>query len=205
MNPNGSVTTTRAMVVSPGAVMTGPGTSYETIEQVPQNSTIALDGCLASNDWCQVNYGGKQGWISARDIQVMQGGQAYAVAQAPSNVQIQTLHYDKQKETRNAGAGAIAGAATGAAIGGPVGAAAGAVVGAASGLIATGPDKEVTTYVTAHPVAPVQYQGNIATGVAVPESVMLTPVPHSKLAYFYADGQPVVVNPQNRTIVKVLN
>ncbi|WP_102224667.1 DUF1236 domain-containing protein [Acidimangrovimonas sediminis] len=207
VNGDGSVTTTRtqAMVVSRGTVMTGPGTRYETVEQVPQNTTIALDGCLASNDWCQVNYGGKTGWISARDIQVMQGNQAYAVAQAPETMRIQTLHYDKEKQTRNASAGLLAGAATGAAVGGPVGAAAGAVVGAASGLIATGPDKEVTTYVTAHPVAPVQYRGDIRTGVVVPDSVALTPVPHSKLSYFYADGQPVVVNPHNRTIVKVVN
>ncbi|GHE00426.1 hypothetical protein GCM10008024_11880 [Allgaiera indica] len=208
VNNDGSVTTTtttRAMVVSPSVIMAGPGTTYTQIESVPSNADLALQGCLASNDWCEVSYGGKTGWVSAQNIQVVSDGQAYAVGQAPSKVQIETLHYNKKRVRNDAAAGAMAGAVTGAAVGGPVGAAVGGLVGAATGAIATGPDKTVTTYITEHPVPAAQISGTIREGVEIPSGVALTPVPQSNYAYFYADGRPVVVNPQTRTVVRVIH
>lgn len=207
INKNGTVTTTRTKVtmVQPGIVMSGPGADYDTLAQVPTSADVALEGCLASHDWCQVDYGGQTGWIKGQDIQVISNGQAYALADAPSTVQVKTVHYDKKKVRADATAGAVAGAATGAAIGGPVGAAVGGIVGAAGGVAVTHPDKKVTTYVTGHPVPAVTLQGDMRTGVVIPDSVTLTPVPNSKFAYVYDDGTPVIVNPQNRTVVKILN
>lgn len=208
VSEDGSVTTTtttRAMVVNPSVIMTGPGTTYTQLETVPSNADLALQGCLASNDWCEVSYGGQTGWVSAQNIQVMSDGQAYAVGQAPSKVRIETLQYNKKRVRNDAAAGAMAGAVTGAAVGGPVGAAVGGLVGAATGALATGPDKTVTTYITQHPVPAAQITGTIREGVEVPSSVILTPVPQSNYSYFYDNGRPVVVNPQTRTVVRVIH
>lgn len=211
--PDGTTktTTTKVMIVNPGTIMTGPGTSYEQLAQVPANADMSLDGCLATHDWCQVTYGGKTGWVSAQDLQVMSNGQAYAVAQAPDSVQMKTVEYDKSKVGRNAAAGAVAGIAAGAAVAGPIGAAVGAAaavggaIGAATGAIATAPDKTVTTYITSHPVPATEVEGTIKEGVVIPQTVTLTPVPNSNFAYFYAGNDPVIVNPQNRTVVRVMN
>lgn len=207
IDKNGVVTTTRTQVtmVQPGAVMAGPGTGYDLIAKVPSSADVALDGCLATHDWCQVNIGGKTGWIQAQDIRVMSDGQAYALADAPSTVQVRTLQYDKKKVRADATAGAVAGAATGAAVAGPVGAAVGGLVGAAGGVLATHPDQKVTTYVTGHPVPTITLQGDVRTGVVIPDGVTLTPVPDSKFAYVYDGGTPIIVNPRNRTVVKILN
>ncbi|MEI4470400.1 DUF1236 domain-containing protein [Frigidibacter sp. MR17.24] len=116
-----------------------------------------------------------------------------------------TTTTDNSAKETGAAAGFVGGAATGAAVGGPVGAGIGAVVGAVGGSLAT-PSTEVTTYVQKNPVPPVMIDGGVRTGVVVPDTVTLTPVPEAtQYSYIYVDGQPVLVDSSNRTVVRVVN
>ncbi|MBI1219427.1 MAG: DUF1236 domain-containing protein [Rhodobacteraceae bacterium] len=204
MAPAAFAQTAQATIVTNGPLLQGPGTQYTIIGQPPVNSPVMVQGCLASNDWCEVEMNGQTGWMSAADLGVTTGSGQVLLSQPNSETSVSTLTYDQRKVNHHAAGGALAGAAVGAAVGGPVGAAVGAVVGAAGGAATTAPDRKVTTYVTQNPVAPVTVPGNVAVGTVVPNSVTLTPVPDSRYSYMYLDGQPVVVENQSRTVVRIL-
>ncbi|MBT9382399.1 DUF1236 domain-containing protein [Pseudooceanicola sp. CBS1P-1] len=118
-----------------------------------------------------------------------------------------TKHDNMAEKKDNATAGMVAGAATGAAVGGPVGAVVGAAIGAWTGNELTPEQKEVVTYAEAHPVHTVTIPGEVRTGVVVPDTVALTPVPDQpQYAYVYdQQQQPVIVDSQDRTIVHVVD
>ncbi|WP_164871736.1 DUF1236 domain-containing protein [Solirhodobacter olei] len=195
---------TQATVVTNGAVLAGPGAHYTVMEQVPANSAINVQGCLANGDWCEVETNGQTGWMQSSDLGVTTSTGQVMLSQPTSETQISTVTFDKKKVDRHAAGGAVAGAAVGAAVGGPVGAVVGAAVGAVGGAAATAPDKQVTTYVTANPVNPVTIQGNLHVGMVVPGTITLTPVPSSRYSYIYVNGHPVVVDNQSRTVVRIL-
>ncbi|TGN35726.1 DUF1236 domain-containing protein, partial [Paracoccus liaowanqingii] len=97
------------------------------------------------------------------------------------------------------------GAAMGALIAGPVGALAGAAIGSVAGAEANAePTTEVTTYVTSNTVEPVYLDGEVVIGAGVPDEVTLYEVPEQP-AYRYAqiNGQTVLINPENRTVMYI--
>ncbi|CAD7051129.1 hypothetical protein REJC140_01686 [Pseudorhizobium endolithicum] len=103
--------------------------------------------------------------------------------------------------------GAAGGAVTGAIVGGPVGAAVGGIAGAALGTAIDPPPQEVIRYVETQPApsASVVVEEEIVVGKPVPEAVVLTPVPdHETYAYAVVNEQRVIVDPQTRTVVQVI-
>ncbi|WP_117195973.1 DUF1236 domain-containing protein [Rhizobium terrae] len=103
--------------------------------------------------------------------------------------------------------GAAGGAVTGAIVGGPVGAAVGGVVGAVAGTAIDPPPQRVVSYVETAPApaSPVVVKEKIVVGKPIPQSVVLTPVPDSpKYAYAVVNEQRVIVDPQTRTVVQVV-
>jgi hypothetical protein len=104
--------------------------------------------------------------------------------------------------------GAAGGAVTGAIVGGPVGAAVGGAVGAIAGTTIDPPPEEVVTYVQGQPTAgaAVQIDGDVAVGAALPGTVTFVPVPqHETYAYTVVNGRRVIVDPQTRVVVQVLD
>ena len=104
--------------------------------------------------------------------------------------------------------GAAGGAVTGAIVGGPVGAAVGGVVGAIAGTAIDPPPREVVTYVEEQPVPaePVVVEHDIVVGKPMPETVVLTAVPQApQYAYAIVNEQRVIVDPQTRVIVQVVD
>lgn len=102
--------------------------------------------------------------------------------------------------------GAAGGAVTGAVVGGPVGAAIGGVTGAIVGG-AVGAPKEVVTYVQQQPdpSSDVVVQQKVVVGEALPESVVVTPVPQNpKYAYAVVNHERVIVQPETRKVVQVI-
>ncbi len=192
-----------ATVLSNSTVLTGPGAGYEVVGSMPANTSVSVDGCLATHDWCQVSTVDGAGWVRAQDLTVTENGTNYVVAEAPATLQVQTLTYDGKATKRNAAAGVIAGAATGA-LAGPVGAVAGAVVGGITGAAVT-PPKKVTTYVTQNPVTSISVDGDLKEGMVLPGTVQLTPVPDSSYSYVYVQNHPVLVDNGSRTVVRVIN
>jgi hypothetical protein len=113
----------------------------------------------------------------------------------------------QQSNGENAATGMVGGAATGAILGGPIGAGVGAVVGATLGGALTPPPPEVVTYVEQQPApASVVVQQPVVVGKPIPEAVMLTPLPENpRYAYAMVNEQRVIVEPQSRTVVQVIN
>ena len=103
--------------------------------------------------------------------------------------------------------GAAGGAVTGAVVGGPVGAAVGGVAGAIVGSAIDPPPQKVVTYVQEQPLPPSEavVQDRIVVGQALPETVVVTPVPEDP-AYAYAvvNHERVIVQPKTRKVVKII-
>ncbi|MBP2560771.1 hypothetical protein J2T08_001449 [Neorhizobium galegae] len=64
---------------------------------------------------------------------------------------------------------------------------------------------EVRTYVMEQKVPSVSYQGEIAVGAALPETVEVHTVDgYDDYAYTVVNDRRVIVNPQTRTVIQVL-
>ena len=102
--------------------------------------------------------------------------------------------------------GAAGGAVTGAIVGGPVGAAVGGVVGAIAGTAIDPPPQRVVTYVQQQPVQQsVVVEQPIVVGKPIPQDVVLMPVAEDpRFAYTVVNEQRVIVDPQTRTVVQVI-
>lgn len=110
----------------------------------------------------------------------------------------------------NATTGAAGGAVAGAVVGGPVGAAVGGVAGATVGAALT-PDEgtRVRQYVVTQRRPSVRVRDEVVVGYEVPSRVRLYPVPANvglTTQYDYAviNNQPVLVDPQSRQIVYIV-
>ena len=97
--------------------------------------------------------------------------------------------------------GAAGGAITGAIVGGPVG-----VAGAIAGTAIDPPPARVVTYVQQQPVQnSVVVEQPIVVGKPVPQEVVLMPVAEDpRYSYTIVNEQRVIVDPQTRTVVQVI-
>ncbi|MBB2970806.1 DUF1236 domain-containing protein [Mesorhizobium sp. RMAD-H1] len=60
----------------------------------------------------------------------------------------------------------------------------------------------VREYVIEHPVDPVVIEGEISEGYVVPEDIQLQPVPEApQYGYIYVNGEPVIVELDNRRVI----
>lgn len=113
-----------------------------------------------------------------------------------------------QTDPQTTGSGAVGGATTGAVaggiVGGPVGAAVGGLAGAALGdATEDALTPETRTYVIEHRVDSVTLD-NVAVDTVVPETIQLQPIPDTQYQYVYVDDQPVIVEPQTRKIIHIV-
>ena len=102
--------------------------------------------------------------------------------------------------------GAAGGAITGAIVGGPVGAAVGGVAGAIAGTAIDPPPARVVTYVQEQPVQnSVVVKQPIVVGKPVPQEIVLMPITEDpRYSYTIVNEQRVIVDPQTRTVVQVI-
>ncbi len=97
---------------------------------------------------------------------------------------------------------------SGAAVGGPVVAAVGGVTGAVAGTIIDPPPAKVVTYVreAPAPAAPVVVEEKVVVGHALPETVVVTPVPENpKYGYAIVNNERVIIEPSARKVIHVNN
>lgn len=65
---------------------------------------------------------------------------------------------------------------------------------------------EVRTYVMEQPIESVPYEGDIMVGRVLPEAVEVRPVDgYNDYAYTVVNERRVIVNPQTRTVIQVLD
>lgn len=100
--------------------------------------------------------------------------------------------------------GAVGGAAAGAVIGGPPGAIIGGTVGAAIGA-ANEPPPGVVTYVEREDVPSVRVEDEVVVGRPLPRTVKIYRVPRDRhYAYAVVNERRVIVDPDTRTVIKVV-
>ncbi|WP_276122478.1 DUF1236 domain-containing protein [Pararhizobium qamdonense] len=109
-------------------------------------------------------------------------------------------------DANSAVTGAAGGAVTGAIVGGPVGAAIGGAVGLVAGAAIDPPPERVVTYVQQQPVQnSVVVKQPIVIGKPVPQEVVLMPIAEDpRYSYTVVNEQRVIVDPQTRTVVQVI-
>lgn len=109
-------------------------------------------------------------------------------------------------DANSAVTGAAGGAVTGAIVGGPVGAAIGGAVGLVAGAAIDPPPERVVTYVQQQPVQnSVVVKQPIVIGKPVPQEVVLMPIAEDpRYSYTVVNDQRVIVDPQTRTVVQVI-
>ena len=69
---------------------------------------------------------------------------------------------------------------------------------------AVNPPDERLAYVRSNPVDPVYLEGEAVVGSQLPETVELQTIPDYEYRYVYVNGQPVLVDPNNREVVYVV-
>ena len=181
-------------------VRAGPGPTYEIVGVIGNKDTATLEGCTDSGSWCRVTVDGRSGWAYSQYLTADTGGETVVVTERRTEYPVVT--YEDE-----GGAGEVAGAATGAVAGALVGGPIGAAVGGAAGLVAgaaLNPPDERIEYVRSNPVDPVYLEGEAVVGAQVPETVELQTIPDYDYRYVYVNGQPVLVDPNNRQVVYVV-
>ncbi|WP_264213074.1 DUF1236 domain-containing protein [Leisingera thetidis] len=181
---------------------TGPGPQHEIVGVISADGAVDLQGCLEQSNWCKVSYEGAEGWAYGEYLTGTITDKYVPVVAKESPVAVETVTYERTGEN-DAALGAVGGAITGGLIAGPAGVIAGAVAGAAAGEAAV-PDEQVVTYVRTHATEPVYVQGEVVTGVIVPQEVQLAEIPESEYRYAYINGVPVLVEAENRTVIHVV-
>ncbi|HZH09857.1 MAG TPA: DUF1236 domain-containing protein [Microvirga sp.] len=112
--------------------------------------------------------------------------------------------------TSGTASGAAGGAVTGAIVGGPVGAAVGGVAGAAVGTALTADEStRVQSYVVTQRRPSIRVAEEVVVGQPLPPRVRLYPVPErvglsSSYSYTVVNDRTVLVDPQTRTVVQVI-
>ena len=102
--------------------------------------------------------------------------------------------------------GAAGGAVTGAVVGGPVGAVVGGVAGATVGTLLDPPPPEVRTVVVQQATPSIVYEQPVVVGQPLPPTVVLHPVPGYETYYYtVVNNERVIVDPQSRTVLQVVN
>jgi uncharacterized protein YcfJ len=111
----------------------------------------------------------------------------------------------QDKPSTGAGVGVVGGAVAGAMVGGPVGAVVGGVVGGVAGMTVD-PPKRVRTYITTQQVQPVIYDGSIAVGAVLPDTVTEYDIPkYERYRWTYIDGKRLLIDRKTHKVVAVIN
>ncbi|UWQ21013.1 DUF1236 domain-containing protein [Jannaschia sp. W003] len=178
----------------------GPGSNYRIDGVLPAEAQVEVVGCTEARDWCEVTYEDMTGYAYAPYLAVQQ--EETLVVLPESTVEIETVTYD------DTGADALLGGLSGAAlasaaIGGPAAIAGGAVIGSLLGAGAD-PEPETVSFVRENPVEPIFIQGEPIVGATIPAEVELQTVPDTEFSYLYLNGQPVLVEPNERKIVYIV-
>lgn len=182
----------------------GPGPNYEIVDVIAGDDKVDVAGCLDAANWCEVTYNGTAGWAYGDYLNTQVGGESVVLYENRQAADVQIITYEGDGDA--AAGGAVAGGAAGALVGsllGPVGTAVGAAVGADIGADAAVSDSAVT-YVVENEREPVYLEGEVVVGAGIPQEVELYEVPESDYMYQYVNGVPVIVEPQERRIIRIV-
>ena len=189
-------------------IRSGPGPQHQVIGVIGIDSQAELRGCLENSKWCQVTHNGVEGWAYSDYLIADYSGREIVVTERPADADIPVAVYEGSSGTgAGAAVGATGGIVAGALIGGPIGAAVGGIAGATAGATAgtaIDPSPQVRAYILENRVEPVYLEGEVVVGAGVPETVELREIPNYEYRYVNVNGQPVLVEPNDRRIVYIV-
>ena len=87
----------------------GPGAQYDIQSVIPASAEVAVEGCLAGGEWCEVSFGGETGWAYSAYLTTPVENEPVVLYQAPQTIEIETVTYDNGNKAvgGTAGAGAV--------------------------------------------------------------------------------------------------
>ena len=174
--------------VTPLNIRSGPGPQYPVIGAIPTGREAVVNGCIRGSRWCQISYGGRQGWAYSQYLTMqVAGGPPAVLTQQIEQVPVVTYE-PPAVETVGSAPPPVAGTL---------------IEEPGAPPVAVTPPTTVNTYVTSHPVQPVILNGEVVLGAGLPQDVVLNPVPNYEYDYAYVNQVPVLVEPQTRRIVYV--
>lgn len=91
----GQASTETAVTVSALNMRAGPSTRYPVINVLTGNASVKVFGCTAAATWCDVGFGYKRGWVSARYLKIGYNNQLVVVTPAVStSLGITVINFD---------------------------------------------------------------------------------------------------------------
>ena len=174
---------TSATAVTDLNLRAGPGPQQSIVGVIPAEAAVNVHGCLAENAWCKVSFDGVEGWAYGDYLSASLEGEQLMIAPNRDQIEVSTVTYEDVGSEEVVVSGAMA---------------SGVAVGAGD------PGEDTIIYVRDNPVEPVYLDGEVVTGVQLPEVVTLTTVPTSDYQYAYVNGVPVVVDPAERRVVYIV-
>ena len=181
---------TIAMADTPVNIHTGPGPQYGIIGAIPLRGRATIIGCIQGSMWCQVSYGGRQGWAYAQYLTVRLSGRSLIAVEALDNIPVVTYQAPDQAPIGMVGSAVPGPAVTSTIIERP----------ANERPLVIAPPPTVRTYVLNHPIAPFYVNRELVEGAELPTNVAVAPVPGSDYEYAYVNDVPVLVEPQTRQV-----
>lgn len=64
MVPGAATAAVDAIVTTDLNMRTGPSTSYQRFDTIPDGSRVTVHGCSQSYNWCDISWHGNRGWVS---------------------------------------------------------------------------------------------------------------------------------------------
>jgi len=179
----------------------GPGSEFQILGVISTGESVDLNGCLASQEWCEVSGAAGQGWAYAPYLMFDESGAPKPLSQV--STQSVTVIEDTSERDEATLIGTGMGAIAGAIIAGPIGAVVG---GMASGIAMNNAvDAETTVYVQQNPVQPVFLSGEAVVGASIPADVPVFDVPsRQQVTYLNVNGDTVLVDRETRRIIQVV-
>lgn len=166
-------------------VRSGPGPQYAPVTVIPNGDPVTVEGCIQGSQWCQIDYDGTTGWAYSAYLTMPYQGQTVVIRQQPAAVPVVTYEAPADAPAAPSYEGELIGR-----------------VGDTPPPPAP-PPAPVRTYVTDNRMQPVYLQGEVVVGAGVPDTVQLQQVPDYQYDYAYVNGEPVLVDPNDRRIVYV--
>ncbi|GAB1378854.1 SH3 domain-containing protein [Pararhodobacter aggregans] len=179
----------------------GPGPEFRILSVIQNGESVTVDGCLATQEWCEVQTASGTGWAYAPYLMFDEDGAMKPLPQVTSQT-VTVIEDTSPRDEATLIAGGI-GAVAGALIAGPIGAIAG---GMATGIAANASvDPEVEVYVRNNPVQPVFLSGEPVVGAQVPADVTIYEVPDNQnVAYLNINGDTVLVDRSDMRVIGVV-
>ncbi|WP_421726355.1 DUF1236 domain-containing protein [Bauldia sp.] len=162
---------------------TGPGEQYPVETTIRHNDRVEVHGCLEGITWCDLNWGDMRGWAAADYIAYDSAAGVKVLPLAQDEIGIPIVNFT--------------------AVDAVVPEFIGTVETVTDVMTVITPPEAVSAYVTEQDIDTVYVQGEIVTGVVLPQTVPLYAVPESKYNFSRVNGQNVLTETGSNTVVYV--